>query len=485
MTELKGRVVSGLRWQAAAKLGSQLISWAATLVVMRLLAPADYGLMAMTMILVGLTSLVAEMGLGAALVRSPEVTFTQQRAVFGLALLVNLALYGALLALAPLSVSVFSEPRLFALTAAMGLQLPLAAMAVVPESMARRDLRFKELSAIEMAQQAGAATTTLGCAWGGLGVWSLVAGHVAATLIKSLMLLMRFGTVAPLFALRGQRELASFGGALTANRLVWFAYTQADVFIAGKLLGAQLTGAYAAAVSLANMPMQKLMGISNQVAYSAFSRLQNDPQALARGVLGSLRVTATIGVGLLWGLAATAPNLIPLLLGSQWQAAVLPLQIVAAIVPLRLVQTTLSTATIAAGHVGTDLRNNLVGLVIMAPAFALGAGLGGVNGLALGWAVGFPIVFALAMRNITGRLGLGLRQVLRQLVEPTIAGAVLWAVVEGVSIGLADRAPAAATLVMQIVLGVAAYGGTVALIDRPTLREMLSFVRGSAPKDPA
>jgi len=478
MTGLKGRVVSGLRWQAAAKLGSQLISWGATLVVMRLLAPADYGLMAMTMILVGLTSLVAEMGLGAALVRSPEVTVAQQRAVFGLALLVNTGLYLALLALAPLSVALFSEPKLWALTAAMGLQLPLAALCVVPESMARRELRFKQLSVVEIVQQVGAAATTLACAWAGLGVWALVAGHLAATLIKTLLLL-RFGTVMPRFALRGQRELATFGGALTANRLVWFAYTQADVFIAGKLLGPQLTGAYAAAVNLANMPMQKLMGISNQVAYSAFSRLQGDPKALAQGVLGSLRITATIGIGLLWGVGATAPDLIPLLLGPQWQLAVVPLQLVAAVVPLRLVQTTLSTATIAAGHVGTDLRNNLVGLAVLAPAFATGATWGGVNGLALAWLLGFPLVFAMAVKRITGKLGLGLRQVLRQLLEPVAAGAAMWGSIEFVSRMLTGLVPGPLSLAVQVAVGGLVYVAVVALIDRPTLRELRSFVQRS------
>ena len=477
MTGLKGRVVSGLRWQAAAKLGSQLISWGATLVVMRLLAPADYGLMAMTMILVGLTALVAEMGLGAALVRTPDVTVAQQRAVFGLALLVNSGLYLALLLLAPLSVALFSEPRLWWLTAAMGLQLPLAALCVVPESMARRELRFKQLSVVEIVTQAGAAITTLACAWAGLGVWSLVAGHVAATAIKAAMLLLKFGTVAPRFALRGQRELATFGGALTANRLLWFAYTQADVFSAGKLLGPQLTGAYAAAVNLANMPMQKLMGISNQVAYSAFSRLQGDPKALAQGVLGSLRITATIGIGLLWGVAATAPDLIPLLLGPQWLLTVVPLQLVAAVVPLRLVQTTLSTATIAAGHVGADLRNNLVGLAVLAPAFAVGAHWGGVNGLALAWLLGFPLVFVLAVWRITGKLGLGLGQVLRQLLEPAAAGAVLWLVVAGLSWLLTPLLPAVLALAVQVLAGAASFLAVVALIDRPTLRELLGFVQ--------
>ena len=70
MTALRSKVISSLRWQAAAKLGSQIISWSVTIYVMRLLSPADYGLMAMAMVLVGFTGLIAEMGMGSALVQS-------------------------------------------------------------------------------------------------------------------------------------------------------------------------------------------------------------------------------------------------------------------------------------------------------------------------------------------------------------------------------------------------------------------------------
>ena len=407
MTDLGGRVVSSLRWQAAAKFGSQVVSWGVTIVVMRLLTPEDYGLMAMTMVLVGLTALVAEMGLGAALVRSPEVTPTLKREVFGLALMVNVALYAALVALAPLSVSVFNEPRLWVLTLAMGLQLPLAALSVVPESMARRELRFKDLSLIELSTQLGAAATTLAGAWHGLGVWALVLGHVAGSMLKTLLLLARFGTVLPRFALQGQGRLMRFGGSLTANRIVWYLSSQADIFIAGKLLGQHLLGVYAVAVNLASMPMQKLMAVSNQVAFSALSSLQTDPDAFNRGLCRSLTLMSGLSIGLLWGLAAVAPELIPLVLGPQWAPSDPALQIISLVVPGRILTATVSTALIAAGHVGDGLEEHADCGVVLIPAFLVGAHLGGLHGLALAWIVGVPMYGVLLLRR-AGFVGLGI-----------------------------------------------------------------------------
>ena len=476
MTALRSKVISSLRWQAAAKLGSQIISWSVTIYVMRLLSPADYGLMAMAMVLVGFTGLIAEMGMGSALVQSQQVDLGQQRSVFGLSLLVNGTLYLLLAASAPLAVAVFNEPRLLALTLVMGLQLPLAALTVVPESMARRELRFKALGIIELLTQSGTVLTTLIAAVMGMGVWALVAGQLAQTLIKCLLMLMYFGTVAPTFGLSGQRRLVMFGGALTVNRVIWFLYSQADVFVAGRLLGPQLLGIYSAAVNLANMPMQKIMAISNQVAFSALSKLQADPKALAEGVLSSLRLVATIAVGLLWGLAATAPVLIPLLLGDKWLQAVLPLQLVAITVPLRILGSTLSTATIAAGHVSMDLRNNIAGLLLLAPSFMLGAHLGGINGLALAWLAMFPVFFLVVVKRTSGALGLRMRTVLGQLGRPALAGASMVATVLGVE-KLFDHLSQPLLLALIIAAGATAFVVSLAVIDRATLRDMLHFVR--------
>jgi len=474
MTGLKGRVVSGLRWQATAKLCSQLISWGVTIFVIRLLTPADYGLMAMTMVLIGLSTLVAEMGLGAALVRSPEVTLAQQRSVFGLTILVNAGLYLLLLALAPVSVAVFDEPRLLALTAVMGLQLPLAALCVVPESMARRELRFKALSLIELVQQTGAALTTLACAWAGWGVWALVAGHVASTAFKALALLLSMGTVRPSFVLRGQGQLAAFGGSLTTNRVIWYFTSQADIFIAGRLLGQQALGLYAVAVQLATMPMQKLMTVSNQVAFSAYAKLQSDPAALQAALLQSLTLMSAISVGLLWGLVGTAPTLIPLVLGAQWSGATLILQIVALIIPVRIAAAMLSTALIATGKVNADLKNTLTASAILVPAFLAGAALDGVRGLALAWAVGYPLFAANLLLRAARELQLPAAAVLRSLAVPLGAGVAMLLAIAAWR-GVQPAWPAAPSLALEILVGAAAYLACLAVFARPILLQAAEF----------
>ena len=475
MTDLRSRVVSGLKWQAAAKVGSQVISWSVTIYVMRLLAPADYGLMAMTMVLVGLSALVAEMGFGAALIRAPVADLPLQRSVFGFALITNLALYALLVAAAPLAVWHFSEPRLALLTLVLGLQLPIATLGVVPEAMARRDLRFKPLSIIELAVQVTTVLATLAAALSGLGVWALVVGQFTQTVVRSGLMALMFGMVAPSFRIAGQLSLIAFGGSLTLNRIVWFTTTQADIFIVGKMLGPQLLGIYSVALNLANMPMQKIMAIANQVAYSAFAKLQQDPVAMRAGLLNSTRLMLALAVGLLWCIAAVAPELISLLLGDKWAGAIVPFRVMAAVIPVRIICGLLSTALIAAGFVNDDLKNTLTGGCILIPAFFVGAISAGITGVAWAWAVGYPVFAIFLLRRVSLRLGVRTRDVLRQLLTPVTAGLAMWASV------IAANTPLIATplpirLGLLTMLALLVYSAVIVVIDRSLRGELLAML---------
>ena len=479
LASIRLSILSGLRWQILAKLGSQIISWSVTIFVMRLLLPADYGLMAMAMVLVGFTSLVAEMGLGAALVRSAQIDLAQQRSVFGLSLMVNGALYLFLACAAPLAVAVFHEPRLLALTLIMGLQLPIGALSIVPDSMAKRDMQFKALGIIELLVQVSTAATTLAGALLGLGVWALVAGQFAQTLVKSALLTWHFGTVAPSFKLHGQARLVAFGGSLTINRLIWYFWSQADVFIAGKLLGPQLLGAYSVAVNLANMPMQKIMAISNQVAFPAFAKLQDDKAAMAVALLRALRVVLALSVGLLWSLSGVAPELVPMLLGDRWVSIVIPLQIVSAIVPLRIMTSMLSTALIAAGHVNDDLMNTVGAAALLIPGFCAGAYFGGVTGLALAWMICYPIFTLILTKRAAVRFGLPMTSILHQLLSPAISGAAMLVTIATVRAVL-TRQPPPMILLGAGLAGAATYILTLWLCDRQLLKDFKDLIAPTA-----
>lgn len=479
MASLESKVLSGLRWRTVTRVLGQLISWASTIVVIRLLAPGDYGLMAMATIVLGLTALVAEMGLSTAVVQARSVNAEFLGRTFGLSLVLKVGLYLLIAVSAPWLGDFFEEPRLPLLLWVVALQLPIAAFTVVPNGMAQREMRYKALSLIDLINGLVTSVAVAGAAWGGMGVWALAIGQVGGGLLRAAMLQWHFGFTRPRFDLRGQRELLSFGSSLTANRVIWYFAGQADLFIGGKLLGTQLLGVYAVAANLATMPMSRLMGIANQVAMSAFSRLQEDLPALRRALLNAIELMVTLSTLFLWGLAATAPDLVPLLLGEKWAGAVLPLQAIAVVVPLRLAGALLSTAAIGAGQLSLDLGNTITAACVLVPAFYIGATLAGVQGLAAAWAMGYPLVFLLNTHRVCRGLGLSMTQVFSQLKVGAAAGGLMVAGVFALT-ALLNEVHAFARLLATVAAAGVIYIGTVYVMKRSLLAQALKLFRPSA-----
>ena len=197
-------------------------------------------------------------------------------------------------------------------------------------------------------------------------------------------------------------------------------------------------------------------------------------------LLRSVSLMSSISVALLWGLAATAPDLLPVLLGATWQPATLPLQIISVVVPLRIVAALLSTALVACGHVRDDLYNTLLGAAILIPMFIAGTLGGGLIGLSLAWAVAYPIYGLLLMRRACLRFDLGLSDVLRQMGAPLAGGLALAAAVTAVRLGLPELATVL-RLPLQIAAGGLAYLLALRLLDPGLLHEARQFLGRKPP----
>src|SRR5262245_58509463 len=140
---IERKVFSALRWTATAKLVVQLTSWAGTLVVVRLLSPHDYGLMAKVAVVCAIAASIAELGLEAAIVRTAELLRRDIiQKLYGTSLLCGAAVTGLVIAAAPLLARVFHEPLLTGPIAAASLQIIISAAAIVPNALWTRELAF-------------------------------------------------------------------------------------------------------------------------------------------------------------------------------------------------------------------------------------------------------------------------------------------------------------------------------------------------------
>ena len=472
---IERQALSGLKWTAVAKLSSQVVSWVSTLLVMRLLVPDDYGLMAMVTVVLSVLSNVAELGIGASVVQSRELTREDLAKISGLITLVSLGVFAALCLAAPLISDAYDMPRLTALLWAAGTQLLIASIATLPQALAQREFEFKRLAAVELAWALATALSTFALAWYGAGVWSLVLGSLIGAVVRTVMLIAGGGFVLPSFRLAGVRRFLAVGGAVMFGRLSWQLVYQSDVLIGARRLGSVDIGAYSVALQLATLPMQRIMGVINQVVLPAVARLQDERERLRRGLLDGCRILTALSVPILWGLSATSPEIVAVALGPKWSSAVLPLQLVSLVVPLRMVSAAFATANLGIGRAGLDFRNNIVMAIVLPACFFVGT-YWGVNGLAASWLVATPTVLALNFPRVAQALSTSVSDVMRAVWRPFAAGLAMYLAVVGCRHALGGLS-VLLRLPLLIAAGAIAYVGCLHLLDRRMIADMTRIAR--------
>lgn len=475
----KNTVLSSLRWTLFAKFGSQLVSWACTLVVMRLLHPDDYGLMAMATALIALCVLINEMGLGQAVVQAKTIATQELKQVFGLVVLINGSLSALLCLTAPAVAAFFGEPRLTAIIMALAAQFLILMFMVIPSALLDREMLFRYKSINEVLATVTGAAVTLSMAWLGYGVWALVVGSLATVTVRTVCLnLQKPFLHRPSFDFGGFGHFLRFGGYTTANRVLWYLYSQADVFVIGRLLGKTQLGFYSVGMQLASLPLQKVGAVLNQVGHAAYSRMQDERERERVGqyVVKAARIMAFVSFPVFFGLSAVTPELIYVVGGTQWLPAILPMQLLSLVFPLRAMNLTLTPVVSGLGRPDITLRTLLIAVVVMPSSFYLGGMWDGLRGVCLAWVVIFPLWSLYAMKQSLKLIALPLRAFLSAARWPALLAGTMYGAVSAGRWGLSELHELPRLLLLGA-LGAAVYAGLFWTLRRQECRELLGSLK--------
>lgn len=474
--DLRKKVLSGLGWSAGNRFISQLFTWAITIVVMRLLSPGDYGLVAMAGFFISFLALLNELGLGAALIQKKDIDDLFRRQVLGLLLTSNCAFYLILSVSSPVIASFFNEQRLIPILRVSSIQFLMMIFSVIPQSLLVRSMDFKKLSIIDLASNITGSVITLILALIGYGVWSLVWGSLSISLVRTvgLTIASRF-ICAPSFSMKGLREVLSFGGYVMGSRVLWFFYTQADTFIIGKFLGKELLGYYSVSMHLASLPMDKTSGIINQVAFPAFASIQDDSQKVSSHFLKAVRIGSFLAFPILWGMSSIAPELVAVFLGIKWHNAALPLQLLSLVIPIRMISNLMSPTMLGVGRADISFYNTLLGFVVMPTVIVIFAHWG-LLGVCLAWMIFFPLVFWRNLYRVVSVIGIRVSDVVTAMVKPALAAATMYAAIMAFKALFANDPKSIPHLVLFVITGAMVYGAVIGSIYRQGCREVLGLI---------
>jgi O-antigen/teichoic acid export membrane protein len=485
-SRLARRALRGGALLLAARLATQLLVWPVTLWVARLLLPYDYGVMTWGMVFLVLADLLAEAGIGKALIHKEDLQPDDIASAFTFSLALSALLYAVLFLAAGPAADFLALAEFAPFLRVLGLLVLLIPFRAVPLALLDRDLLLGRQALVHSLCSLTQAGLVLGLALAGVGYWALASGAMVARLLEVLALLRASGwrprLRAPWKDAARTRALLVFGLHVSVTNLLWFLYSNSDFAILGKLAGPVVLGYYALAFQLITLPVQKLTAHANRVAYPVFCRLQNDRARLRDWYLRLTVLLGFVGMPALAGMALVAEDAFALFLGERWLPAVLPFQLLSVVGILMVYATSLPPLFNALGRPDVNVRYTAVCTLLYPVGFYLGARTGGLEGVCLAWLVLYPLVFACLVLRTRRLTGVGLLDLLR--AQLPVVGAVLFmtGVVLALRWAMRDTAWPWLRLLLAIAAGVLAYAGVLLALARHTvladLRNLVRELRG-------
>ena len=452
----------------------KIVSLGTTLVMARLLSPADYGLMAMAMVVVGFVGFFNEVGIGSAIVQKPKLTSTEVNGCFAIALIASVVLALLTFLLSGVTARFFGNPRLEGMISVLSLAFILGAFGTVPLAFLRKELHFKAIAGITILSIIVQSALCLVLAWRGLGVWSLVWGALAANAVQSVgAFWLSPWRPRGAYDLREATGLVAYGLKVTSSRVFWYLYSNADKVIIGKVLGERSLGIYDMAFSLATLPSSQVTTLATNVASPLFAKLQSDLDKLRAFILHFTRGIAYITYPALIGMLVCSPELVAVILGDKWSDLLVPFGALCLMGLIKSVDPLLSQVLIATGHAGKLSKYTLMCGIVMTLAVLVGAHFGGLRGVSLVWLLVYPLLSVKLLHDVCQITGMRMLEYYRALLPVLVASIAMAAVVLVVRAWLlAMGVPVFATLAAEVAAGGLTYVLWIVYLDRRGMSEI-------------
>jgi PST family polysaccharide transporter len=435
--DLGGRAARGGMIAISAQPIRMVLQFVTSAILARLLAPADFGLVAMAAAVTGFVAIFSELGLGAATMQREEIDQDTVSGLFFMNLAVGLALVPVALLLAPVAAAFFKDERVFHLIIALSLTLPMAAAGAQHTGLLMRSMRWMTTQWTAIAGQAVGAVAAVLVAWKtDLGYWALVVnawGAAGATLLFIWLACPWRPTLVKDWS--GARDALGFGLNLTGFTVVNFFHRQLDNIIIGWRSGAAELGYYARAYTLMMMPINMFNGPFNSAVTPALSRLQNEPERWRRAFLDSLGLACFLGGGLAAGLIAAADPIVAILYGPGWDRSATVFQYLAISIFAGTPLSATGWIYMSLGRTNRMLQWSLMFTPCVAGAFLLSMNHG-ATGIALAYAVVMNLALVPGYAFATHRTPVGLWDVMKVILPMSGAGAI--AAVAGVMLPIQD-----------------------------------------------
>ena len=465
----------GLAWTAGAKWATQVLTWGSVVVVARLLSPGDYGVGEIAGIFLGITNVLAEFGIGTAVLHMPEL----DRKTLG-----QLHLFSALLCMGIFAVSVAAAPGLawffrsdhVAFFMVNNVTFLITGIQAVPMGLLQRDMDYRRMAALEALNVLISSVVMVVTAWYGWGFWALLAGPVSGK--TSAAVLLCYWKQVPFRWPHWQdiRKPVEMGRHVAVSRIAASAYSYADGIVIGRTLGGAVLGTYRMAMNLAGAPAEKISSLIMRTASPLFANVKDDLPLVRRYYLIIAELLSLSVMPLMLGLTIVAPQAVLLILGPKWVAATRPLQWLGLFMVVRVLGVLAEQVLVSQMLTRFTMRMSILSFVVMPVAFFLAAKWKGPDGVAAAWITFSPLTILPLLLILLRSIRLTFREYAAALTPAVAASAAMCLALFAINSRLPASLPVPAHLAIQVLVGGAVYGGFMMCFFRGRLLRYVNFL---------
>ena len=454
---LREATLTGLRWLVIMRGASEVINFAAAVVLARLLSPADFGRAAVSLIFVMLGVMLTFEGFASALVQRPEVTAEDRQTAMLMSVIGGFLLsFLVYMLTGPVWRPLFG-PGTAELIQLISPAMLIAALGGVSRATVWRTLDFRRVSTIDMLSTLAGSIASVVFAATGLGAKSIALGGLVQTIATTLLLLAVAPPPLPRWSRGSQRRISAFGIPAALAALVDTLFRNIDYAILEARLPAAQAGFYYRAFNVGVVYQQKLSQILVQIAFPVYSRAGGQERVRAIHERAA-RVHAAVIFPMLAIMVALGPLIVPLVFGPQWKPAVVPTQILCIAGGIQAILTGYPQVMLALGRPRVLLLFNIGVLITYATSITLAASHGLVFVSITASAVYVVILVGVYRLLLQRYLGISLWRIVPELGPAFIGSAALIAVAVPLSHLLESVCPAPVTVTVAASAGLLAYG---------------------------
>lgn len=472
----KGRVISSLFWKFSERIGAQCVNLIVSIILARILAPSEYGIIALTTVFITISNVFVESGMPSALIQKKDADELDFSTVFYFNIFMSIFMYIILYCSSPLIAHFYKQEQLINVLRVLGLVIIIAGLKSVQNAYVAKKMIFKKFFICTLLGTIFSAILGIIMAYNNYGVWALVTQQLANTMIDTIMLWIFVKWRPKLqFSFKRLKKLFDFAWKLLVSGLIETIYSQLNGLVIGKVYTSKSLAYYNKANQIPSLVMNNVNNSISSVMFSVMSNEQDDIKSIKKILKKSIILSSFILMPLLVGLAAIAKTLIIVLLTEKWIFSVRYMQILCFAYALYPIHINNLEVLKALGRsdlfLKLEILKKVFGVLLMVISIPFGV---------------FAMVISVLINSIISAIinAFPLKKILKygfieQLID--IFPIIMISIVMGISviiIGYIDGINIILKLIIQIVMGVIIYGILAFVFMRKELDEVINSISG-------